>query len=130
MFVNELNSHKSKNSLLVQRPDLIEENLSQVGFIGSLFARMNKTKLKYFNGLNICKWSIDLFFILALCFVVQNLFEKHQADFSCVASEKFTMNFVDDFHIGLSNLLFDLREYYFSLSWARSSPWFYAKHKT
>lgn len=75
-FFGELNLHKTKRSLPIERPDIESESLNEIDFLNSPFSETSQIQLEFFNQFDIFKWSADLFFSSALCYVVQNLFSE------------------------------------------------------
>ncbi len=113
-FYQELNLHKTKESLLKQSPDIIAASLRDQEFKDSPFYKSDKNSYEYFITLEVSNWPVEFFFISALCYVLQNLLENSKNGPSREIDGFFVDNFVDNFHIDLSRLLFDLHPYYFS----------------
>lgn len=113
-FYGKFNLHKTKESLLNQNPSIEQEFLEDFSFVDSPFSEANLSQEEFFATLEVSKWPVELFFVSALCYVLEKLYENSEDQTCSITSASFQDAFIDHFHRDLSRLLLNLGPYYFS----------------
>ncbi len=77
-FIEDLNLHRSRQSLVNQNPCFEKKHIARLDIKDSNFYKSTKTRQEYFNGLKMAHWDYQIFVMSALCFVLGSLYRENQ----------------------------------------------------
>ncbi len=77
-FVEDLNLHRSRQSLVNQNPCFEKKDIARLDIKDSDFYKSKKSRQQYFNELKMAHWDYQIFVMSALCFVLGSIYRETQ----------------------------------------------------
>ncbi len=77
-FIEDLNLHRSRHSLVNQNPCFEKKHIARLDIKDSTFYKSKKSRQQYFNELEMARWNYQIFVMSALCFVLGSIYRENQ----------------------------------------------------
>ncbi len=103
-FIEDLNLHRSRQSLVNQNPCFEKKHIARLDIKDSDFYKSTKSRQQYFNELKMAHWDYQIFVMSALCFVLGSIYRETQ--------------FTDkDISIQVEHFLIDIIKFFWCDAW-------------